>query len=218
MDGAADSRRESVTTTPPGHPELARRLANLGDALLAQFELSADADDLQAALDCCRQASREPLAAPVTRLIAATNWGDSAAKVGQVHEAAEAYATVVGLLPVVTWHGLDRLAREEQLARWAGLTGDAAAYAIMDGHPERAVELLKQGRSVIWRQALNLRADLGSLAGLVPVLAERLDSLRSVLEDPVSATTFSIGESADPGIPRTASASEMRRRKAREWD
>jgi hypothetical protein len=48
-------------------------------------------------------------------------WGSAAAGAGLVHEAAEGYVAAVGMLPLVVWHGLDRLAREERLSRWTGL-------------------------------------------------------------------------------------------------
>jgi hypothetical protein len=69
----------------------------------------------------------------------------------------------VQLLPIAAWHGLDRTTRESLLERWAGLAGDAAAAAVLDGRPGLAVELLEQGRSVLWTQALNLRGDLSRL-------------------------------------------------------
>ena len=55
----------------------------------------------------------------------------------------------------------------------AGLAAEAASCALRCGNAELAVELLEQGRSLFWTQALNLRADLGDLALASPDLASR---------------------------------------------
>ena len=191
-----------MDATPPGHPGRAIYQFNLGLTLLARSEHTSNAVDLDAALACLRQASQTATGSPATRLVAAGNWGWAAASAGRTHEAAGGYATAVGLLPQVAWHGLARASREEQLARWAGLAADAAACAVLDGRAERAVELLEQGRSVLWAQALHLRTDLTQLAGEHPHLARRLDAIRAVLDRPA---------------PDEAAA-ELRRRKASEWD
>ena len=130
----------------------------------------------------------------------------------------------VGLLPTAAWHGLDRATREEQLAQFAGLATDAAACAVLDARPELAVELLEQGRSVLWTQALNLRSDLTRLTEKAPDLAERLDSIRVILDSPVPEVTPPLSARAagkGPVLGRARQqqdAVELRRRKAREWD
>jgi hypothetical protein len=132
----------------------------------------------------------------------------------------------VGLLPVVAFHGLGRAAREEQLAQWAGgLAADAAACAILDRRPEAAVELLEQGRSVLWTQALNLRSDVTRLADIAPDLAERLASIRQVLDAPMPEAAASASGpaggtlvAAPDGARRQQEAADLRRRKARDWD
>jgi hypothetical protein len=129
----------------------------------------------------------------------------------------------VGLLPTVAWHGLDRATREAQLRQWVGLAADAAACAVLDGRPKLAVELLEQGRSVLWTHALNLRSDLTHLAENAPDLAERLDSIRTILDSPVPETV-PLPEPARDSAPNVGDpqqlqdAADLRRRKAREWD
>ena len=114
--------------------------------------------------------------------------------------------------------------REEQLAQWAGLAADAAACAVLDGRPELAVGLLEQGRSVLWTQALNLRSDLARLADKAPGLAERLNSVRDVLDRPVRGTATPLSGPASGDTLGADSARvqeelvEVRRRMAREWD
>jgi hypothetical protein len=59
---------------------------------------------------------------------------------------------------------------------------NAAAAAIASGQPEKAVEWLEQGRSVIWGQLLNLRTPVDTLNERHPELAKQLLSLSAQLE------------------------------------
>jgi hypothetical protein len=223
LDAAIATGRQAVHATPTGHPNLAMYLSNLGISLDTRFERAGDTADLDAAIDCWRQASQVPAGTPRVRLAVARRWGDTAAAAGREHEAAEGYRVAVGMLPQVAWHGLNRVTREEHLAQWAGLAADAAACAVLDGRPELAVELLEQGRSVLWTQALNLRGDLSRLAEQAPELAGRLVSIQKVLDTPVPDTP---SPPEPPGGSVLAAArgrqrqdaAELRRRMARDWD
>jgi len=224
VDAAIDAGRQAIDATPFGHPNRAAYLYNLGSSLFARSERAGDGADLDAAVGCWQQASQMPTGTPRVRLAAARRWGAEAAGAGRAHEATEAYTLAVGLLPEIAWHGLGRATREEQLSQWGGLAADAAACAVMDARPELAVELLEQGRSVLWTQALNLRSDLADLADKAPDLAERLDRIRAILDSPIPEETAHPSESASGSglvVGRTRQeqdAVELRRRKAREWD
>ena len=226
LSNLATSLRTRFTRTgdPLGHPARAAFLSNLAGILGTRFEETGDSADLDAVLDCLREASGMPTASPKTRLAAAQVRGAAAAVNGRIDEAAEGFKAAVGLLPEVAWHGLDRAARQEQLAQWTGLAADAAACTVLDGRPELAVELLEQGRSVLWAQALNLRTGLTRLAELHPHLAERLESIRKILDTPVPDAALAVPDPAGaspPGIAHTGQQQDpvdLRRRLAREWD
>jgi tetratricopeptide (TPR) repeat protein len=224
LEAAIGIGRRAVEATPVDHPALAMHLSNLGNALCTRFEQNGDAAELDSAVSRWQQASQLPTGTPRVRLAAARTWGVRTADAGRTHAAADGYAAAVKLLPEVAWHGLDRATREEQLAQWSGLAADAAACAILDGCSESAVELLEQGRSVLWSQALNLRTDLTRLTELYPHLAEQLDSIRTTLDTSVPKVSQSALETAGVNSPSVGStrqqqdAVELRRRKAREWD
>lgn len=97
--------------------------------------------------------------------------------------AANAFAEAVALLPLVAWRGLARSDAERLLTRWPSVASDAAACAIAVGQPERAVELLDHGRSVLWGQVLDTRTDLATLRAVHPDLAARLSAVRDQLDD-----------------------------------
>jgi Flp pilus assembly pilin Flp len=222
LDAALNAGRQAVVTTPPGHPNHAMFLLQVGMSFSTRFEHVGNGADLDTAITCWQQASQVRAGAPAMRLDAARRWGEAAARAGRIREAAAGYAASVELLPQVAWHGLNRATRKEQLAQWSGLAADAAAYAVLDGRPARAVELLEQGRSVLWAQAVNLRSDLGRLAEKAPDLAGRLDSIRMLLDSPVpDHGLLASGPAADSTLATDHAlqeAADLRRRMAREWD
>jgi hypothetical protein len=223
LDAAIRIGKHAIDRTSPGDPNLTMSWWNLGNSHFARFERAANPADLTSAIRCWQHASQLTTGRPSFRLAAARRWGAAAAAGGRLHEAAEGYQVAVGLLPIVAWHGLDRTTREEQLEQAAGLVAEAVACAVLNGSADRAVELLEQGRLVLWTQALNLRSDLEHLAAKHRGLAERLDGIRKILDTPLPLATMSA-----PGSPgaRTAAdqkrrrqdAIDLRRRKAREWD
>jgi predicted metal-dependent phosphoesterase TrpH len=224
LDAAIGACQRAADLTPPGHPNLTVYLGSLGSCLRTRFELAGDTTDLDTAIDCWRQASQASTGTAAIRLSTARLWGSVAADAKRPREAAEGYAVAVGLLPTVAWHGLDRATREEQLAQWAGLAADAAASAIIDRRPDLAVELLEQGRSVLWTQALNMRNDLTRLPPSASGLARRLENIRVILDSPLPVISPTLPEQAagsGPDAGRTRQlqdAVELRMRKAREWD
>jgi tetratricopeptide (TPR) repeat protein len=223
LDAAIDAAQRSVTAAPPDQPNRATLLSNLGIYRYARFEQSGLDADLDNALDCWKRAVDAPADELRVRVDAARSWGAAAARANRTHEATAGYAAAVRLLPVAAWHGLDRTAREDQLAQWAGLAADAAACAALQGDPELAVELLEQGRSIIWRQTLNLRSDLTRLTEKEPHIAERMDRIRAVLDNPVPDAPSEMSRPTD-GLPAESNetyrmnSAEHRRQLAREWD
>jgi tetratricopeptide (TPR) repeat protein len=224
LDTAIDHWRQAAALTSPGHPNLAVYLSNRADALNARYRRTGNDRDLDTALDCWQRACTAPVGIPGIRLAAAQNLGVSAAEAGRTREGAEGFAQAVALLPEVAWQGVDRASRERQLAHWHGLAANAAACALDDNRTDLAVELLEQGRSVLWSQALALRSDLSRLVSASPQLAERLSAIRASLDAPLSGsspllTGIQWNEHGRPGDDRQMTrAIDRRIALAREWD
>ena len=150
LDEAVAAAAGAVAATPAGHYDWCPHMSNLGNALKARFLVSRREEDFAAATSAWKKAANAPSGESQVRLAAAIEWGRLAAAESDAARAAEGFGHAVSLLPIVAWRGLERGAREENLARWGGLAGDAAAWAIRNGEPERAVKILEQGRSVLW--------------------------------------------------------------------
>ncbi|MFC9243976.1 CHAT domain-containing protein [Streptomyces sp. NPDC057136] len=158
-------------------------LTGLGNCLGIRARATGSARDLDEAIATWRTAAATPGQARM-RFIAAALAATNLSEHGRPAEAVEDYATAVGLLPLLAWRGLDRPTRENLLAQSAGLGPEAAASAIAAGEPERAVELLEQGRSVLWGQLLDTRTDLTALREAHPDIAARLGRLAAQLDTP----------------------------------
>jgi hypothetical protein len=94
-----------------------------------------------------------------------------------------AYAQAIELLAMAVWHGLTADDRRLRLVAYSGLArGAAAAWLSVDESGRRAVELLDQGRNVVWAQILDQRRDLAQLDHVRPDLAAALDAVRRELD------------------------------------
>jgi len=225
LNEAISVGRQAVDATPAGHPERAGYLFNLGRFLHTRFERSEDGADLDAAVSLWREASNSLTASPQVRLTAAWSWARAAMDTERLASAAKGYATAVTLLPEVAWHGLGPTARAEHLSQWPGLAADAAASAILAGNPELAMEMLEQGRSLLWTQALHLRSDLTDLIERAPDLARQLGEIRTALDTPLSDAEATSGTPA-AGAEGTLSQPRARQEQAiahraelaRKWD
>ena len=140
-----------------------------------------DPGDAHEAIDARRQAAAVSTAPPVIRALAARAQGEWAMEDHDPEMASDGYTAAVSLLAEVAWHGLERSVREGHLAQWRGLAEDAAACALHVSPPQ-AVELLEQGRTVLWTQRLHHRTDLRRLNQTAPAVADRLGEIRAELD------------------------------------
>jgi hypothetical protein len=211
----------AVDATPAGHPNLVGYLFNLGTGLWARSGVTGNPRDAAGAFAAWRQATRVQAGPAARRLSVARAWGQFAADRGMMPEAEAGLTAAVELLPLQAWHGLRQHTRQNFLAGRAGLASDAAACAISARHPEHAVELLEQGRAVLWSQALLLRGDLDDLRSEHSDLADRLDAARAILDHPGQDSGDlppGAPSSPMPGHASRRDEDEARQRAADSWD
>ncbi|MEU4761788.1 CHAT domain-containing protein [Actinosynnema sp. NPDC023794] len=206
LDEAVALLRECAERTTAGDTRHATHLHNLGLVLVRRHRAGHDPADLAEAVGALSAAASGTSPA-IVRVQAARLWAVSVAE-HDVAASLAGYEQAVALFPVLAWHGLHREDRERQLLDLVGVASDAAATALAAGRPERAVELLEQGRSVLWSQLLDLRTDFLALRGVRPDLARRLEELRDGLEEPPAK------DDLDP----TPVALDHRMALARQWD
>ena len=207
LDAAIAVGQDAVGVIPANHPYRARFLYAAGLALAARFEQDRDLADAHTALRYFKEAADITTAPTSVRMEASRAWGRLAATEGWWSVAVDGYAHTVELLPLLAWLGAGRRSREQLLTQWGGLAADAAACAVAAGQPDRAIELLEQGRGVLWSQILGTRTDLTVLRQAQPDLAARLDRLRAELDRPTGPTD---------GSPSTGGI-DSRIASARQW-
>ena len=219
LDEAIQVHQQALEAIEADHPLRATFLLNLGGALRTRFDRTRQLSDARQAMATLQEASQAETAAIFVRLTAATGLGQLEASLDLGSQSAlRAYETAVDLLPLLAWHGVGRASREHLLRDFPLLGSDAAACAIATGQVAEAVELLEQGRAVLWSQLLETRSNLTDLKNVHPELASRLSELRGVLD--------SGAESADTGAAEGWTTSPMaimsdvdyRMRAAQEWD
>jgi hypothetical protein len=93
----------------------------------------------------------------------------------------EAYTLALKLLPQIAWLGLSMTDCHHHLLNSSNIIWNAVAAAIDAKQPNKAIEWLAQGQSIIWGQVLQLWTPLDHLRKAHPKLAERLDYLSSYL-------------------------------------
>ncbi|MGI5484514.1 CHAT domain-containing protein [Streptomyces lavendofoliae] len=177
---AVDALRAAEALLPEGHPERTGTLTELGFALVDRAEATGAPGDRVAALRAMSDASLVSSAPARSRARAAAAAGHLAAASGDFAGSLEHFALALGQLELTAWRGLERDDRERLIADHPSLVTDAAAVALRAGLPERAVELLEQGRGILLAQAMESRADHAGLRAEAPELADRL---RRVLDE-----------------------------------
>lgn len=172
---AARSRlADAVARAPANDPDRCAYLTN-----------QADAAERPAALGLYRAAVSVSTAPPLERAHAARSLGRLAALAGDERDMAvalDAFSDGITLLTEAAWHGLGRLDQTQVLTEFSGMASDAAACAVERHDPVRAMELLEQGRAVLFGRVLDSRTEDSLLEQRHPRLAAELHRTYAELE------------------------------------
>jgi tetratricopeptide (TPR) repeat protein len=189
LGDAIDASRRTAAAIAADHPGRAEVLTVLGTALAARHQRTRAGADLAEAVEVLRSAAELPAAGARSRIQAARSWARVAETAGPPGAGLSGFEAAIRLLPLAVWHGVGPAERQRQLRELTGLASDAAAAAISAGRAELAVELVDQGRSVLWAQVLETTTDLTELAAVDAALAGRLAQVRAELEQPPDVLT-----------------------------
>jgi hypothetical protein len=190
LDAAVDAARRAVADTTEKHGGIALFQRNLSLTLLSRFDRDGEPADLTEAATLMEAVYRSRSAAASLRLASAVSL--IAVPLPDLDQRLAAGVAAVELVPLVAWFALGRQDRERALAGTRGVGTDVSAHAVAAERPDLAVEVLEQGRAVLWTQALNLRTDLTALTGTEPQKAVRLDTIRRELDAPSTGAASTV--------------------------
>ncbi|KZS99797.1 uncharacterized protein LAESUDRAFT_70512 [Laetiporus sulphureus 93-53] len=178
LQDGIQSLRDAVSIVPSVAPQLADHIMSLAASLEVYYaDAEQDPSVVSEAMNLYRSAAASPSAPIKIKYNAATGWARTATFCDNPY-ALDAYETAIGILPQFASLALDVLDRHKAISRLAaGIASDAAACAIHLKQNAKAVEYLEQGRSVFWRQSMQLRTPMTELAERDPDLADRLMEL-----------------------------------------
>lgn len=168
---------------------------------------------LREAVRLSAEVARASTASAVRRITCAGQSALLTERLDGAEAALPAWEHTVELLSQVAWRGLLRTDQEHSLADRRGVAAGAAACALDAGVGRRAVEFLEQGRSVLWTQLLEARAETTLLDRADPALAAELRAAGAALE---AATAGEAWEG--PEGPVRHPAVDQRVLLGRRWD
>lgn len=171
LDRAVATLGRAVRADSVPAPQQAWHQQRWAQALGLRFDQTGDPAVLRRMTAAYAAAAANEGATPMTRLLAASDWADGAARQQDWETARTAAATAIDQIPYVAGRRLARTDREQGLAQLNGVAADAAACALQTGAVELALRWLEQGRGVLLTQTLESRGELTELRGRHPELA-----------------------------------------------
>ncbi|KAI0246100.1 TPR-like protein [Lactifluus subvellereus] len=167
--------RNLIALIPEGHPEVSSMLSNLAGCLRFNFSRTGDAEHLEESIALYRSAIKYPFSNARDRLVAAKNW-----------TALSLLQRAIDLGPIVQTRHEYISGRDIEHLR--SLPMDAASYAIESHAHEEAIEMLEQGRALLWSGMRSLRTPLDHLRGVDKSLADEFTEISQALEAIITAT------------------------------
>ena len=218
IDTAIERKSEAIILTPIDSADRSRCFHSLGQSLLHRFQRFKAPRDFKEGVDALRTSALSPNGRPINRIHSALVWAHIM-HANDPTSAIEAYDQAIGLLPQVVWIGFSAVTQLERLtSRIQSLACDAAAcmISLAQSQPDqeqyylgRAVELLDQGRSVLWSQASSLKQDLRALQEVDSLLAKDLDRVGKALGQSCFRSPKDMPSETD---------AQLFRRYAEQWD
>jgi len=184
LEDAITYLRQALTLRPPGHPDRSSSLNNLASALSTRFQQTGRMEDLEESFTLCEQAANDMSSSPRDRLTAAVNWA-----VGARHYHHKSIICAYSVSFQIINQCLISYPSVESQQRFLAsahipksLASDAASAAIDAEDLEAAVELLEQGRVILWSNMEQYRHPLDQLHQVDRELADLLRTLSAERE------------------------------------
>ena len=184
LNEAITYSREALTLRPLDHPCRLNSLQDLATAVLICYEQSGKMEDLEESFMLYEQALNQLPASSMRRLQTAI----LLVKAAQLHRHSSlvhAYSMALHFLNccLISYPNIDSKQRFLATVRIPkSLACDAAAAAISQNNLEAAVELLEQGRAMLWSKMAGYRSLLDQLRQVDKLLADKFEMLSGQLE------------------------------------
>ncbi|EJD02896.1 TPR-like protein [Fomitiporia mediterranea MF3/22] len=198
LEIAIKFNRVALMLRPEGHPLRSLSLKNLANSLYVRLEQQWRMDEFEECMQLLELAATHRFSGLLERLPAAHRWAELARE--HEHDTTfAAYKMTLSLLQRAltispTLHGqYDFLLRRSD---YKMLTLEAASYAIEKNKLEEAIEILEQGRGLLWSQLRGLRTPLDQLADTNEELTSRFRDISLRLENLVASHEAIVSGSA----------------------
>jgi hypothetical protein len=181
--------RQVLAMTEPGGQRWGHASSYMVLALRLLREFAPDAVDIHELESMYTQVTQARAVRPARRAAVGALAGILLMQAGNAAAAASVLTDVARELPTVAWRGARRGSRESALTKFTQVGTHAAAchLAAGGGAPEsaaQAVEVLEQGRAVLWADMLELRRGDAEVWETQPELAAHLRDLARLLDTP----------------------------------
>ncbi|KAI0246227.1 TPR-like protein [Lactifluus subvellereus] len=184
--------RNSISLIPEGHPDFSSMLYNFASDLRVIFSRTGDAEHLEESIALSRSAAEYPFSSLHHRLVATKHWTITA-HTARHPSTLTAYTKALSLLQRAIYLGPTVQTRHEyisgrDIAYLRSLSMDAASYAIESRAYEEAIEMLEQGRGLLWSGMRSLRTPLDHLHEVEKSLADEFTEISQALEAIITTT------------------------------
>ncbi|KAH8111135.1 TPR-like protein [Phellopilus nigrolimitatus] len=175
---------DALQLLPPGHPDHSEFLSNLGRAMWTRFEKSDRVEDLEESLRYYEEGADHVFSNTLMRLSVVVRWA-ALARSQRRASTVKAYRLALSLLESWLVKSPTVQMQHKILSGKNGyqtLASDAASYAIEIGDVAQAVEMIEQGRALIWSQLRGFRTPIEQLREINKGLADRFLTTSRELE------------------------------------
>ncbi|EJC97787.1 uncharacterized protein FOMMEDRAFT_115125 [Fomitiporia mediterranea MF3/22] len=175
LEEAIESLRATLELGPEGHPLRSLALRTLANALYAHVEKQWHPEEFEECMQLLEFAVTHEFSGLLDRLTASRQW----VTLARLHDHTSVFtgykATISILQHALTINPTLREQHDFLLRNsdYRALSLEAASYAIEKNRLEQAVEILEQGRGLLWSQLRGLRTPLDELAEANRELADR---------------------------------------------
>ncbi|KAF7979138.1 hypothetical protein HWV62_43373 [Athelia sp. TMB] len=206
--------REALGLCPPGHPDRFVSLNTLSHSLATRFMQSGRIEDLNQAIELPLSGANDASDTPAHRYTCVSQLIELLEPHRYPHPLLlEVYQIALNLLQLVLAVYPDIELRRTALGTHRlspSLAMSAAAHAIRQGQPEKAIEMLEQGRSMLWSNIRGYREPVEGVRQVNAALADRFKSTSEQLEALATSSQRGHNRSSDESHDESIAVSEAR--------